>query len=38
LGLVLSAAAMFGTVIFLCSIGFLLTAQTSPQSSGLPAE
>jgi MFS family permease len=37
-GLVLSAAAMFGTVIFLCSIGFLLTAQTSPQSPGLPAE
>ena len=36
--LVLSAAAMFGTVIFLCSIGFLLAAQASPQSSGLPAE
>ena len=26
-GLVLSAAAMFGTVIFLCSVGFLLAAQ-----------
>ncbi len=37
-GLVLSAAAMFGAVIFLCSIGFLLAAQAAPQSSGLPAE
>jgi MFS family permease len=36
--LVLSAAAMFGTVIFLCSIGFLLAAQTTQQSSRLPAE
>jgi MFS family permease len=37
-GLVLRVAAMFGTVIFLCSIGFLLAAQTSSQSSCLPAE
>jgi MFS family permease len=34
--LVLSAAATFGMVIFLCSICFLLAAQTSPQSSSLP--
>jgi MFS family permease len=37
-GLVLSAAAMFGTVIFLCSISFLFAAQTAPKSSGSPAE
>ena len=37
-GLVLGAAALFGTVIFLCSIGFLLAAHTAPQASGLPAE
>ena len=38
-GLVLSAAAIFGTVIFLCSIGFLLTAQASSRPpSSLPAE
>jgi MFS family permease len=36
--LVLLAAAMFGAVIFLCSIGFLLAAQAAPRSSGLPAE
>ncbi|MBQ0822225.1 MFS transporter [Microvirga sp. HBU67558] len=35
--LVLSAAVTFGIVIFLCSICFLLAAQTSPQSSALPA-
>jgi len=37
-GLVLSVAAMFGTVIFLCSISFLFAAQTAPKSSGFPAE
>ena len=37
-GLVLSAAAMFGTVIFLCSISFLFAAQTAPKSSGFPAK
>jgi MFS family permease len=37
-GLVLSAAAMFGTVIFLCSISFLFAAQTAPKSSGYPAK
>ncbi len=37
-GLVLSVAAMFGTVIFLCSISFLFAAQTALKSSGYPAE
>lgn len=36
--LVLSAAATFGTVIFLCSLGFLLAAQPSSEPSSLPAE
>ena len=36
--LVLSAAAMFGTVIFLCSISFLFAAQTAPKLSGFPAK
>jgi MFS family permease len=35
--LVLSAAATFGTVIFLCSVGFLLAAQPSSKPSTLPA-
>jgi MFS family permease len=34
--LVLSAAATFGTVIFLCSLGFLLAAQPSSKPTGLP--
>lgn len=34
--LVLSAAATFGTVIFLCSIGFLLAAQPSSKQTRLP--
>ncbi len=36
--LVLSAASMFGAVIFLCSIGFLLAAHNIPGISKLPAE
>ena len=36
--LVLSAASMFGAVIFLCSIGFLLAAHNVPGISKLPAE
>jgi MFS family permease len=36
--LVLSAAATFGTVIFLCSLGFFLAAQPSSEPSSLPAE
>jgi MFS family permease len=36
--LVLSAAATFGTVIFLCSLGFFLAAQGSSDSASLPAE
>jgi MFS family permease len=36
--LVLSAAATFGTVIFLCSLGFFLAAQGSSDPAGLPAE
>jgi MFS family permease len=36
--LVLSAAATFGAVIFLCSLGFLLAAQASPGPASLPAE
>ena len=34
--LVLSAAATFGTVIFLCSLGFLLAAQPSSKPTSLP--
>jgi MFS family permease len=37
-GLVLSAAAIFGSMIFLCSIGFLFAAQASSGPSSLPAE
>jgi MFS family permease len=36
--LVLSAAATFGTVIFLCSLGFFLAAQGSSDPASLPAE
>jgi MFS family permease len=36
--LVLSAASMFGAVIFLCSIGFLLATHNVPGISKLPAE
>ena len=36
--LVLSAASVFGAVIFLCSIGFLLAAHNVPGISKLPAE
>lgn len=36
--LVLGAAATFGMVIFLCSLGFLLAAQSSSGPSGLPAD
>jgi MFS family permease len=36
--LVLSAAAIFGTVIFLCSLGFFLAAQGSSDPASLPAE
>ncbi|MGF9759404.1 MFS transporter [Microvirga sp. 0TCS3.31] len=35
---VLSAAATFGTVVFLCSLGFLLAAQGSSDPASLPAE
>jgi MFS family permease len=35
--LVLGAAAAFGTVIFLCSLGFLLAAQSSSEPSSLSA-
>ena len=34
--LVLSAAATFGTIIFLCSLGFLLAAQPSSKPTSLP--
>ena len=34
--LVLSAAATFGTMIFLCSLGFLLAAQPSSKPTSLP--
>ncbi|QRM31315.1 MFS transporter [Microvirga sp. VF16] len=34
--LVLSVAATFGTVIFLCSVGFLLAAQPSSKPTSLP--
>jgi MFS family permease len=34
--LVLSAAATFGAVIFLCSLGFILAAQPSSKPTGLP--
>lgn len=36
--LILSAAATFGMVIFLCSLGFFLAAQPSSEPSSLPAE
>jgi hypothetical protein len=36
--LVLSAAATFGTVIFLCSLGFFLAAQGSSDSASLSVE
>jgi MFS family permease len=37
-GLVLSTAAVFGAVIFLCSIAFLLAAEGSAERSEAPAE
>ncbi|KLK91674.1 MFS transporter [Microvirga vignae] len=36
--LVLSATSLFGGVVFLCSIGFLLTAHGLPDLSRMPAE